>query len=681
MKKLLLISFLFVAAVSAAQEIPEAEQQIENLAEVDDAETEDDSYLQALQYYRKNKLNLNTVTEAELKEFPFLSPLHIADFLNYRKLFGRFISVYELQAVPLWEKEIIQKILPYVLVGTAITLQQDFKQRFSGGEHSVLTRLTYVLEKAEGFRRKSDTAATSFYPGGREKVLLRYRYNYRNILQYGFTAEKDPGEQWFKGAQKYGFDYYSAHLFVRNMGMVKNLALGDYTVNLGQGLIQWQSLAFRKSVAITNIKRQAPVLRPFNSASEYFFNRGAGITLEKNHFQITTFASFRKVSGNIFADTANAEDYFSSLITSGLHRTDNEQADKNAVQMNSSGGNISYNKNNLHIGANTVHFEFNPPYNKEAQPYNNFAFRGKQLTNSSIDWAYTLHNLHWFGEIATHNGRHHAILSGLLMAVDSKIDLSFVYRNIQPGYQSIFGNAFTEATYPTNEKGLFAGAAIKPSSKWELDAYVDIYRFPYLRYRVDAPSNGADYLVQLTYRPGKQIEIYTRYRQESKAMNFTADGELNTANVSAIPRKNWRTQVQFKINPSVTLRYRLDAMWYDLKGPLESRGFLSFFDLFYKPLAKPFAANLRLQYFETDNYDSRIYAYENDVLYGFSIPAFYDKGTRYYINLNYDISKRLSFWVKWGQLIYQNPNSIGSGLDELPGNHRSELKCQLLIRM
>lgn len=682
MKKLLLISsFLFYAFVLVAQETQTSEQQIEAITEVDEAETEDDSYLQALQHYKKHQLNLNTATETELKEFPFLSPLQIVNFISYRRLFGPFINLYELQSVPLWDLETIQKILPYILVGTALTITEDFSKRFKEGEHSALGRVSYVLEKAEGFRRKSDTAATSFYPGGRERVLLRYKYVYRNLLQYGITAEKDPGEQWFKGAQKSGFDYYSAHLFVRNAGIIKSLAIGDYTVNMGQGLMQWQSLAFRKSAEITNIKRQASILRPFNSTSEYFFNRGAGITLEKNHFQLTGFASFRNVSGNVTVDTLYGDDYFSSLITSGLHRTKNEQADKNAVKMHSYGGNFSYHGTHLHIAFNAVHFQFTPALKKDEQPYNFFTFRGKRFTNLSVDWSYTWRNLHWFGEAANHNSRYAAIMSGLLMSVDPKVDLSFVYRNMQPGYQSIFGNAFTEGTYPTNEKGFFAAASVRPSSQWKLDAYLDLYRFPFLRYRVDAPSNGADYLVRLTYRPNKQIELYTRYRQESKALNYTENGLLNTAVVDPVSRKNWRTQIQLKISPVITLRQRFDVMWYDVKGPDESRGFLSFFDIFYKPERKPYTVNMRVQYFETDNYDSRIYAYENDVLYGFSIPAFYDKGYKYYLNFSCDISTKMSIWLRWAQLIYKEKTTVGSGLDEIPGNKRSEIKMQVIRKL
>ncbi len=679
MKQLL---FIFVTVLcsfkSIAQENPVVEQQIENITEADESETEDDSYAQALQHYIRNKLNLNIATQVELKEFPFLSPIHTGNFLNHRRLFGRLLSIYELQAVPGWDVDVIQKFLPFVTVGTALPLKDDFRIRFNEGEQTILSRATYVFEKSEGFKRKEDTTATSFYPGSRERLLVRYKYQYRNLLQYGFTAEKDAGEQWFKGAQKNGFDFYSAHLFARNIGIIKTIALGDFTVNMGQGLMQWQSLAFRKSADVLSIKRQAAILRPYNSTSEYFFNRGAGITLEKNNFQLTAFASFRKVDGNLVVDTLLSEDFFSSILTSGLHRTKNEQADKNQLQMNSYGGNLSYNTTNAHIGFNAVHFSFDKPLNKDSVPYNNFAFRGTQLTNFSFDWSYTWRNLHWFGELANHASKNFAALSGLLVSVDPRVDLSFLYRNIQPAYPTIFGNAFIESTLPSNEKGMFAGVSIKPTAKWRLDAYADLFRFPWLRFRVDAPASGKDFLVQLTHKPNKQFEIYTRYRQETRPLNFNPDGDLTTAMVNQVPRKNWRVQLQYKVSPVITLRQRMDAMWYDKGGPLESNGFLAFFDVFYKPMLKPFSANIRLQYFETDNFDSRIYAYESDVLYGFSIPAFFNKGYRYYMNLNYDVSKKLSLWLRLAQLVYKNQSTVGSGLDEIDGNQRTEARVQIL---
>src|SRR6185503_7473909 len=101
-----------------------------------------------------------------------------------------------------------------------------------------------------------------------------YRYSYKNLLQYGLVGDKDAGEQFLKGAQHSGFDFYSFHLFARNVGVIQSLAIGDFTVNMGQGLIHWQGLAFKKSAATMSIKRQSAVLRPYNSAGEFYFHRG-----------------------------------------------------------------------------------------------------------------------------------------------------------------------------------------------------------------------------------------------------------------------------------------------------------------------------------------------------------------------------------------------------------------------
>ncbi|MEJ7586251.1 MAG: hypothetical protein WKI04_01690 [Ferruginibacter sp.] len=74
------------------------------------------------------------------------------------------------------------------------------------------------------------------------------------------------------------------------------------------------------------------------------------------------------------------------------------------------------------------------------------------------------------------------------------------------------------------------------------------------------------------------------------------------------------------------------------------------------------------------------YAYENDVLYSFSIPVFYEKGYRYYVNVNYDLTKKLSVWLRCAQTIYKVQTEIGSGLDEIAGNKKTEVKLQALYQ-
>lgn len=661
------------SSIIVAQEIPiSAEQQLENLTDATEEETEDDTYLQDLEQFRKNPINLNTADADELKQLRVLTDLQIVNLVLYRNLLGRFIHIYELQAVPAWDVFTIRKIIPFVVVATPVSLSTDMKKRFSEGDHSLLLRLTQVLEKARGFDKS--TSGTK-YLGSPQRLFMRYRYNYKNLLQFGVVGDKDAGEQFFKGKQNKGFDFYSFHLFARKIGAIQALAIGDFTVNMGQGLIQWQGLAFKKSVDVMGVKRQSAILRPYNSAGEFYFHRGAGITIQKNKIQATLFGSIRKLSANFVADTVNNEDFVSSFLTSGYNRTASEVADKNNITQTAAGGNITYKGNRWHIGVNGIYYNFSLPVQKRDEPYNLYAISGSNWFNVSIDYSYTYKNLHFFGEAAADKNLNKAFINGALISVDPRVDISLVQRTINKAYQAVNGNAFTENTFPTNETGFYAGITIRPAAAWRFDAYADLFQFPWLKFLVDAPSSGKDFLAQLTYTPYRGVEIYTRFRAETKQTN-QPDNTTTTNFLVKIPRQSWRTQVSYKLNPSITLRNRTELLWYDNRGVNKETGFLSYVDFLYKPMLAPYSGVLRLQYFETEGYNSRIYAYENDVLYGYSIPAFFDKGFRYYLTLNYDLTKKLSFWLRLAQTIYQNRASVGSGLDEINGNRRTEIKLQ-----
>jgi hypothetical protein len=456
MRATFLILFLFLSAACFAQDLPPTtQQQLENIAEANDEDPKDDNFLQQLDYFRKHPINLNSATPEELQALKALTDLQIGNIIHYRNLLGNFINIYELQAVPTWDLLTIKKILPYVIIGSSVSVRENFLSRFRNGDQSILFRLTRVLEKSKGY----NTALTTHYLGDQNHLMFRYRYQYKDLLYFGLTGDKDAGEQFFNGAQSKGFDFYSFHFFVRRLGIIKSIALGDYTVNLGQGLIQWQSLGFGKSSEVMSIKRQAPVLIPYRSAGEFYYNRGIGITLQKKNIEATVFASYKKISGNIINDTTER---FSSLLTSGYYRTLSEIADKNKINLTSFGGNISYRISSLKIGWNAVAHHFNIPLQKRDEPYNLFAISGKEVFNSSVDYSYTYKNIHLFGEAAVDKNFHKAFINGALLSVDPKVDLSFLYRNIQKEYQSLFGNAFTENTMPVNEKGFYTGIAIRP---------------------------------------------------------------------------------------------------------------------------------------------------------------------------------------------------------------------------
>ena len=66
---------------------------------------------------------------------------------------------------------------------------------------------------------------------------FRYTFRYSDKVYVGLTAEKDAGEPFFTGKNKKGYDYYSPYLLIRDMGRLKTLALGNYRLNYGYGLV------------------------------------------------------------------------------------------------------------------------------------------------------------------------------------------------------------------------------------------------------------------------------------------------------------------------------------------------------------------------------------------------------------------------------------------------------------
>ena len=676
--KFLFILLLLPFALKAQQ--PEStnsdvEQQLEAITEnSEDNETEDDSFIQSMRQYLKHPINLSTANLATLQELSIFSAIQIQQLISYRNRLGSFISIYELQAIPSFDLRLIEKIRPYVTVSVLENSRAQVGKRMRAGNHSLLTRATQVIEKSKGYLI-DPRSGRSFYPGANQKYFFRYQYQFKNLLQYGIVGEKDAGENLFKGAQKSGFDFYSAHFFLRNIGFIRSLAIGDFTVNLGQGLTQWQSLAFKKSSEVINTKRQLAVLRPYHSAGEIIFHRGVGITVAKNKMQSTAFLSYKKIDSNIIFDSLGKEDFISSFQYSGLHRTSSELIDKGAQRQFVVGGNLAYTANRLHVGFNGVQYQFALPIKKTLDPYNLYSLTGNKLGNYSMDYSYGYRNTHFYGEVAFTNAFEKAVINGLIVSVDPKVDLSILYRNISKGYQSLYTNVFTESTLPNNEKGFYTGISVRPWVAWRVDAYVDFYVFPWLKYLVDAPSFGKDYLLKIFYKPNKQLEIYIRYRTESKFKNFNPD-DFNLSPVLTVPRQNIRTQINFKINSTFTYRNRVELVWFGNRPSDSQKGFLIFSDCIFKPMMKRYSGGIRLQYFETDDYNSRIYAYENDLLYSFSIPVFYDKGFRYYLNFNYGLTKNSTIWLRWSQTIYKDKSTIGSGLDEIAGNKKSEIKLQ-----
>ncbi len=684
----LIITFSLVQISANAQDtIPEQstnqriiEDAIEQIGEENDFDF--NTQFEQLNVYIKNPLNLNKASAQDLSELVFLSPLQINQFMFYRSTVGNLMVIEELQAVPSFDLATIRKILPYVSVdGSREDYQVSLKEMFRQGEHSLLFRSQMILENQPGYME--DGNDNSAFSGNNIQLYSRYLYQYENRLRYGVTMEKDAGEGFFNSDQPYGFDFYSAHFYVHDLNKkVKDLALGDFQVSFGQGLLMWSGFGTRKSSFVMNTKRIARTIRPYSSVNEFAFMRGGGATFQINdNLEVSTFVSYKNRDANIVEfDTIDADVLeVSSLQISGLHRTPNELEDKNAIQEFMTGASIQYNvKNTAHIAANLVYMQLSSALNRKEIPQNLHKFQGRTLLNGSIDYSYIFRNLNFYGETALSQNGGWATLNGLLVGLNSTMDLAVLHRNYQPDFQSIYTNAFGETSGTSNEKGTYLGLQIQPNRQWKYQFYFDNWSHPWLRNQVDAPSKGYEYLAQITYQPKKGVQVYWRFRDETKAVNGNDDA--TKINFLVPQRKiNTRLHLQYKFTKSLEWRTRIELS-YAKKDQDLSTGWLMYQDFIYSPMGKKYSFSTRYALFDTDDYNSRIYAYENDLLYAFSVPAYYYKGSRFYVNLTYKPIRNLTLQARFSRFKYFNQTTIGSGFLAIEGDTKTAIKLQARMK-
>ena len=673
---------LFAQVNPTIQEADEAEEKIEQVAQDIDENIDLEPLFQKLVYYRRHPININQASKEELEDLMFLNEFQVQAILQHRQLNGKFLSIEELQSVREFDLTSIKQIMPYIKVaGADDQSRPSIGTILKNGKHQFISRVDWIEEEKKGYIKPEPDVIDppNFYQGNRYRFFNRYRFSYLRKLSVGFTVEKDAGEEFFEGSNKNGFDFNSAHLFVRDAGPFKKIALGDYELNYGQGLALWSGLAFGKSADGITIKRNASGIRPYRSVNEYLFNRGAAISIGNDKISGDLFFSTKKIDANVTEiDTVtNTIDVVSSFQQSGFHRTQSEIADKHAIDETVYGAHVKYQSDVFQIGGLIYRTSYSAELQRNVQLYNQFQFTGDELINSSVNYAWLWRNFNFFGELAFSDNGGMAVLNGALISVDPRFRLALMYRNYQRDYLALYSNPLRESS-TANERGTYIGFDSKPFNKIKFSGYFDFFSYPWLRFRVDAPSQGYEYITQVTYKPSKEMQMYVRIRQTNKDRNLTDNESVIDIPVET-QQNNYRFNITYKISPSVLLRNRIEFVKFNSEQRTEETGILVFQDIRYKPMGSPFSFDFRYALFDADEFDSRIYTFENDVLYAYSIPAYYFRGTRTYITARYKVRKGFDVWFRWAQTVLTNRETIGTGLEEIDGNTRTQYKIQLRL--
>jgi hypothetical protein len=592
------------------------------------------------------KPNINTLEADELLSYKLISPMQAAEISSYKQKNGDILSPYELVYISTFTEEDILRLTAILSFGAQEDKGRGLKQ-YTWGRHETLWQYNRILESKEGYR--DDT-----YQGQPGKAYIRYRYKYGQDLSMGITAEKDPGEAFFSGDNKEGFDYYSMHFFVQPERYLSAVALGDYQVTLGQGLICGQGIWGSKNAATISNRNANQGFKPYGSAMEYGFMRGAALESTYKNIRVGAFASYQNIDATV--DTAGSP-FISSLSATGLHRTESEMKKKNAANEFITGGYVEGRFGTMKLNLNGIYTKYEYPVQRSTLLYDLYDPDGSEFANMSMGYMYQLKKFTFFGELAYSSSEAWAQLHSMVFYPSEAVGLSLLYRNYDKEYLAIHGYAFGETTTVQNQEGYYFGLEWLPFKYTQVNFYADFFKFPWLRYGEKAPTDGSEFFTDISFAPKRHIRFETRFKYEEKSVTESVDKYADLVYGRLL---KWRIQGTFDYTPDWSGQARLAYNQFD-QDSASYNGWLLYYEHFYEPEDGSISMSVRMNIFDVEDYLARIYTYERDVLYSFSVPSFQDTGIRYYFNVKWDVLENLTVYARIDRTEYLHRKDVGSG--------------------
>lgn len=567
--------------------------------------------------------------------------LHITDYQYYQlqlyiEEYGQLVSIFELPAIPGFGREEMERLHDRVKVEAVLEQSSFFKNFFQDSHNSLLIRYGQVLEQQAGY----DTSRSNHYEGTPGHACFRYTFKSKDKIFLKFSGEKDAGESFFRKKQKYGFDFYSGSLSVKNLGIIQAAVVGDYRLNFGQGLVMGSSLLSGKGSGVDAIRRFGDGIRAVAPTNEGDFLRGGAITMGNTQWSGTLFGGrrFRTLENGFGAELLYRQNGWRVGLRAVLHTTSDTTLDNSGTRLL-------------------------------------YAFTPDEF-NIAADYQVIVRRMLLFGEAAIDRHGHLGVIQCAQLQPLPKIGLGVVLRHYDNGFYAPWGNAFGASSHNNAETGIYITADIILGKNTMLTLFTDYYLFNWTTYRAEAPIQCMDFGGKATVQLSRNHQLTLRYTFRSRPENYLDD--LHYKSLQECLRHKARAQWQCKPHPKIVLKTVME--WQLNHYPMSQANFQGV--LLYQNIAlqwkKPeISVHLRLAYFDTDRYDERLYAYEDDVYYTFTVGSYYYKGVRGYVVLRYKY-KWFSIWLRIAQTLYLDREVISSGLTQIDKPHKTEVKAQVV---
>lgn len=629
--------------------------------DMDDDEAED-TY-ERLQQLAEHPVDLNKATHQELEQLPFLSEQQIDELMEYLLRYGPMRSFGELRMIRSLSYQ-QQALLPFFVEIREEPVKEKAFPHWSTiaryGKHTLTMTGRLPCYNRQGDLDHHDTG----YLGPKYRHSLRYEFSYGTYLKLGFVGAQDAGEPFFSSNNPWGYDAYSYYLQIQHLGRLENAIVGKYKISAGMGLVLNSSFSLGKQVMLQSLGRHTNTLRPHGSRSEADYLQGAAATVRLfRPLTATFFASYRPVDA-----TLNTDGTAATIITSGYHRTLTEFKKKHNTHQADVGATINYRQGGFHLGANAAYTQLDrrlQPNKKER--YRLYYPQGEHFLNTSIDYGYKHYRFTFNGETATNADGALATIHTLSYQPSQFLSIMALQRFYSYRYTSLHAHCFGETSRTQNESGYYLGFSWHPISNLNLQGYADYAYFPWERYQVSQSSHSWDFMFQGDYQL-QRWNLSARHRVRLRQKD-------NADKTALVPDNEQRGRLSLTYaHPSNwSAKTELDYVRSDYKTT--SRGYMVSEHLAFSQ--QWWQMSLTAGYFNTDDYNGRIYIYERQMQHDFSFPMFYGQGIRTALFVKADVMQQLQLSAKLGYTNYFDRAVIGTGQQQIAQSHTTDLDLQV----
>lgn len=602
---------------------------------------------------------INTATRQELENLSFLSDKQIETILAY--VYQHPLqSEYELQLIDNLDYYTIHKLIQFIIVNKVDCIKQkeSIRSLFKQTRQEIASRLDYPLYTREGYKNKF--LGLPWYSN------IRYSLQAGRKMEWGFTLEKEEGEPFFALKNRKGYDYISFYLMLHNWKWIKNLVIGNYKLNWGEGLIIGSNGFLHHYLPAFIYPTLSGKMRKHQSNDEFHYLSGFAATFQwKKNIEFSPFYSLRKLDAKI------VNNQIKTIYKNGKHRTDTDFINRNKARQQLVGMNLDFLFSHFKFGLTAISIVYNYPLSSKNSLYNRYNPQGSSFYNLGVHYHYFWRNFRLRGEIAK-GKKGIASINYLLYHAQSNLDFLLLHRYYSFDYWGLLSQSYGISQRTQNENGWAFLSSYTPSYQYSFNLSFDFYSLPGCSYRISKPSKGC--IVKFSVN---KITSSMNYSLKYSFKRKERDVE-HTGGKKIVPLQQHKLGLTGSYNfPYGLLKSQASGVYFNQSKIKRSKGYQ--LTGCYKMIYNPLSISCQATYFNSLDSDSRLFVYEPNVLYSYGFHSFIGRGYRVGLLFRYEISTHVLLMGKWSCTHYFDREKIGVGADEI--SQREKMDLQFFMRL